>query len=164
VLTDNEIEALPPALGERPLLQKLMLAGNRLRTLPESMAQLHKLELLRIASNQLQSLPSWLLSLPRLRWLAYAGNPLCDQLEDTLVHTPSATVRWPELTLGDKLGEGASGVFTAPLAAGQCRRRCLRGSQTLQRRHDQRRLAAERNGRLPRRRRAPEPDPGPRPH
>jgi hypothetical protein len=111
VLTDNEIEALPPALGERPLLQKLMLAGNRLRTLPESMAQLHKLELLRIASNQLQSLPSWLLSLPRLRWLAYAGNPLCDQLEDTLVHTPSATVRWPELTLGDKLGEGASGVI-----------------------------------------------------
>jgi hypothetical protein len=111
VLTDNEIEELPAALGERPLLQKLMLAGNRLRSLPESMAQLHKLELLRIASNRLDELPSWLLSLPRLTWLAYAGNPLCDQLEDTLVHTPSATIRWPELTLGDKLGEGASGVI-----------------------------------------------------
>jgi len=111
VLTDNEIEELPAALGERPLLQKLMLAGNRLRALPESMAQLHKLELLRIASNRLEELPSWLLSLPRLTWLAYAGNPLCDQLEDTLVHTPSATILWPELTLGDKLGEGASGVI-----------------------------------------------------
>jgi hypothetical protein len=111
VLTDNDLEELPAALGERPLLQKLMLAGNRLHSLPESMAQLHKLELLRIASNQLTALPSWLLSLPRLTWLAYAGNPLCDQLEDTLVHTPSATIRWPELTLGDKLGEGASGVI-----------------------------------------------------
>ena len=111
VLTDNEIEELPAALGERPLLQKLMLAGNRLRALPESMAQLHKLELLRIASNRLEELPSWLLSLPRLTWLAYAGNPLCDELEDTLVHTPSATIRWSELTLGDKLGEGASGVI-----------------------------------------------------
>ncbi|MYM25356.1 protein kinase [Duganella sp. FT135W] len=111
VLTDNEIEELPTALGERPQLQKLMLAGNRLRALPESMAQLHQLELLRIASNQLEELPSWLLSLLRLTWLAYAGNPLCNQLEDTLVHTPSATVRWPELTLGAKLGEGASGVI-----------------------------------------------------
>ncbi|SHM34643.1 Leucine rich repeat-containing protein [Duganella sacchari] len=111
VLTDNAIEELPAALGERPLLQKLMLAGNRLRALPASMAQLHKLELLRIASNQLNALPDWLLSLPRLTWLAYAGNPLCDQLEDTLVHTPSAAIPWSALTLRDKLGEGASGII-----------------------------------------------------
>ncbi|RZT09335.1 Leucine rich repeat-containing protein [Duganella sp. CF402] len=111
VLTDNDLEQLPAALGERPLLQKLMLAGNRLRALPESMAQLHKLELLRIASNRLDALPSWLLSLPRLTWLAYAGNPLCDQLEDTLVHTPSTAISWPTLALRDKLGEGASGVI-----------------------------------------------------
>jgi len=111
VLTDNDIEELPPELGERPQLQKLMLAGNRLHTLPASMAQLHKLELLRIASNRLEALPDWLLSLPRLTWLAYAGNPLCDQLEDTLVHTPSAAIRWPSLTLREKLGEGASGII-----------------------------------------------------
>lgn len=111
VLTDNQIEELPGALGERPQLQKLMLAGNRLRALPASMAQLHNLELLRIASNQLDKLPDWLLSLPRLTWLAYAGNPFCEQHEDALVHTPSAAISWPALTLRDKLGEGASGVI-----------------------------------------------------
>lgn len=34
ILTDNHIEALPDALGERPRLQKLALAGNRLTHLP----------------------------------------------------------------------------------------------------------------------------------
>ncbi|MBV7535592.1 leucine-rich repeat-containing serine/threonine-protein kinase [Duganella sp. sic0402] len=111
VLTDNHIEQLPSALGERPQLQKLMLAGNRLRALPPSMAQLHKLELLRIASNQLAELPDWLLALPRLTWLAYAGNPFSEQREDALAHTPSAAISWPTLTLREKLGEGASGVI-----------------------------------------------------
>ncbi|MYM74943.1 protein kinase [Duganella sp. FT134W] len=111
VLTDNQIEELPAALGERPQLQKLMLAGNRLCALPDAMAQLHKLELLRIASNQLSALPDWLLSLPRLTWLAYAGNPFSELQEDALVHTPSAAIDWPALTLRDKLGEGASGVI-----------------------------------------------------
>ncbi|EEF26631.1 leucine-rich repeat-containing protein 2, lrrc2, putative [Ricinus communis] len=111
VLTDNQIDALPDALGERPQLQKLMLAGNRLRALPASMATLHKLELLRIASNQLDELPDWLLSLPRLTWLAYAGNPFCAAREDALAHTPSNAIGWTALTLRDKLGEGASGVI-----------------------------------------------------
>lgn len=111
VLTDNAIEELPAALGERSQLQKLMLAGNRLRALPASMAALHKLELLRIASNQLTALPDWLLSLPRLTWLAYAGNPFTEQREEALVHTPSAAIRWQSLTLREKLGEGASGII-----------------------------------------------------
>jgi serine/threonine protein kinase len=95
------------------------------------MARLHKLELLRIACNRLDQLPSWLLSLPRLTWLAYAGNPLCDQLEDTLVHTPSATIRWPELTLGDKLGEGASGViYRADWRGQQIAAKLFKGAMT----------------------------------
>lgn len=111
VLTDNAIEELPAALGERPQLQKLMLAGNRLRALPASMAQLRRLELLRIASNQLTVLPDWLLALPRLTWLAYAGNPFSEQREDALVHTPSVAIRWQSLALREKLGEGASGII-----------------------------------------------------
>jgi hypothetical protein len=111
VLTDNQIEALPADLGRRPQLQKLMLAGNRLRELPADMAQLHKLELLRIAANQLTALPEWLPSLPRLTWLAYAGNPFCAEREDTLAHAPSAAIDWSQLQLGQKLGEGASGVI-----------------------------------------------------
>ena len=108
VLTDNQIEELPDELGRRPLLQKLMLAGNRLSALPASMAGLHRLELLRIAANRLTGLPSWLPALPRLTWLAYAGNPFCAAQE---VAAPTAAIAWADLTLEQKLGEGASGVI-----------------------------------------------------
>lgn len=111
VLTDNLIEELPAELGQRPALQKLMLAGNRLRALPATMAQLHRLELLRIAANQLTEFPAWLPALPRLTWLAYAGNPLCEQREVAMTGTPSAAIGWEQLALKQKLGEGASGVI-----------------------------------------------------
>ena len=111
VLTDNLIEELPTELGQRPALQKLMLAGNRLRALPASMAQLHRLELLRIAANGLTEFPSWLATLPRLTWLAYAGNPFCAQRELAMTGTPSAAIGWEQLELKQKLGEGASGVI-----------------------------------------------------
>nr|WP_315217641.1 leucine-rich repeat-containing protein kinase family protein [uncultured Duganella sp.] len=111
VLTDNLIEELPAELGQRPALQKLMLAGNRLRALPATMAQLHRLELLRIAANQLTAFPAWLPALPRLTWLAYAGNPFCEQREVAMTGTPSAAIGWEQLALKQKLGEGASGVI-----------------------------------------------------
>ncbi|MFQ3237419.1 MAG: Leucine-rich repeat (LRR) protein [Paraglaciecola sp.] len=44
ILTDNRIETLPNTLGERPLLQKIALAGNQLTCLPQNMGQLHNLE------------------------------------------------------------------------------------------------------------------------
>jgi Leucine-rich repeat (LRR) protein len=74
-LTDNRIDHLPAALGERPLLQKLMLAGNRIATLPDSLAGAENLELIRLSCNRLAALPPWLGRLPRLAWIAYAGNP-----------------------------------------------------------------------------------------
>ena len=110
ILTDNLISELPDELGERPLLQKLLLAGNRLHSLPASLSQCHRLELLRIAANRLTELPLWLLTLPALAWLAYAGNPLESQGNPhALAHT--APIPWLELTLGQCLGEGASGVI-----------------------------------------------------
>nr|BFD43126.1 leucine-rich repeat-containing protein kinase family protein [Pseudomonas sp. FFPRI_1] len=110
ILTDNCISELPEELGNRPLLQKLMLAGNRLSRLPESLSQCHRLELLRIAANRLTELPPFLLALPRLTWLAYAGNPLESEADATaLESTPS--IPWSELTLEQRLGEGASGVI-----------------------------------------------------
>ncbi|HWW28073.1 MAG TPA: leucine-rich repeat domain-containing protein, partial [Caulobacter sp.] len=45
-LTDNALQALPDALGQRPMLQKLMLSGNRLQALPGSLAGHGRLELL----------------------------------------------------------------------------------------------------------------------
>ncbi len=112
ILTDNQIEELPDTLGHCTRMQKLMLAGNRLRALPASMAALQGLELLRISANRFHTLPAWLLSLPRLSWLACAGNPFDTQAEDAAMAARSVPhTDWRELTLGKKLGEGASGVI-----------------------------------------------------
>lgn len=110
ILTDNRIAELPEELGQRPLLQKLMLAGNRLTHLPKSLGQCHRLELLRIAANRLTELPPFLLALPRLTWLAYAGNPLESEADATALES-TPTIPWSELTLEQRLGEGASGVI-----------------------------------------------------
>lgn len=112
ILTDNRIEALPAALGQRPRLQKLMLAGNRLQSLPPEMAACRALELVRISANRFDALPEWLLSLPRLSWLAFAGNPFDVLPESAAIDAqPTATIGWQRLTLQHRLGEGASGVI-----------------------------------------------------
>lgn len=112
ILTDNEIDALPPEIGGCARLQKLMLAGNRLRALPDELAACTRLELLRLAANRLDGLPAWLLRLPRLSWLAYAGNPFSEALETAaLSDTPIADIQWDTLKFEQQLGEGASGVI-----------------------------------------------------
>jgi len=112
ILTDNQIDELPDTLGHCTRIQKLMLAGNRLSRLPDSVAALQRLELLRISANLFEALPDWLLSLPRLSWLAAAGNPFDTQAEDAAITAQSVPhVDWRDLTLGKKLGEGASGVI-----------------------------------------------------
>lgn len=112
ILTDNAIAELPTSIGNCTGLQKLMLAGNRLRALPDTMAACTGLELLRIAANRLTALPGWLFELPRLSWLAYAGNPFCAPVERPRLGGEAA-IRIPraELSLGERLGEGASGVI-----------------------------------------------------
>ncbi|MGR5168594.1 leucine-rich repeat-containing protein kinase family protein [Vibrio astriarenae] len=109
ILTDNELEALPDSLGERPKLQKLALAGNRLTSLPQSMSQLHNLQLLRISANQLTECPEQLLDLPQLAWFAFAGNPFCqcDLHSQTVPEIASQSYMLKEV-----LGQGASGVIS----------------------------------------------------
>ena len=113
ILTDNRIEQLPTSIGQLSKLQKLMLAGNKLRSLPEEMAACRNLELIRLSANQLTQIPSWLLNLPRLSWLAYAGNPFCDSSIDAslALKRSLSSIDWADLTLGNVLGEGASGVI-----------------------------------------------------
>lgn len=112
ILTDNALEQLPEALGERPRLQKLALAGNRLRALPQSLARARQLELLRISANRLETLPEGLLQLPRLAWLACGGNPFSEAREQAaLASTPVQARPWAALRLHERLGEGASGVI-----------------------------------------------------
>jgi hypothetical protein len=109
-LTDNAITTLPEALGDRPLLQKVMLSGNRLESLPASLAGAEALELLRLSANRLEALPAWLTDLPRLAWLAWAGNPF-----DHGAPGASRAVAWSALRPGRVLGEGASGVVQEAL-------------------------------------------------
>ena len=111
VLTDNQIDTLPAALGRCTRLQKLMLAGNRLHALPPEMAACTRLELLRIAANRFTALPAWLLALPRLAWLAFAGNPLSSAGEAAAQADALARIDWASLQPGALLGEGASGVI-----------------------------------------------------
>ncbi|MFZ0407493.1 MAG: leucine-rich repeat-containing protein kinase family protein [Cyanobium sp.] len=109
ILTDNQISALPDSIGSCARLQKLMLAGNQLADLPEAMRGCVGLELLRISANRFKALPEWLLQLPRLTWLAFGGNPV-----SAAPSAPSpavARLQWADLELGEKLGEGASGVI-----------------------------------------------------
>ncbi len=114
VLTDNRIEQLPSSIGQCPRLQKLMLAGNRLRALPPELAACRNLELLRLSANALEAFPHWLLTLPRLSWLAMAGNPWCEAVEEAADRNAQvAAINWDDLALGEKLGEGASGVIHA---------------------------------------------------
>jgi Protein tyrosine and serine/threonine kinase/Leucine rich repeat len=107
-LTDNAIDHLPEALGERPLLQKVMLAGNRLTALPQSFAGACRLELIRLSSNRLENLPEWLPELPGLAWAAWSGNPVGDGYS-SIDPLDARSILWSEIELGDNLGEGASG-------------------------------------------------------
>jgi hypothetical protein len=135
VLTDNAVESLPDEIGQRPL-QKLMLAGNRLRALPASLAGCTTLELLRIAANALDELPPWLAGLPRLSWLACAGNPFSapaamPAAPGELAADACPDVPWAALTLGRKLGEGASGViYEATLDGGAVAVKLFKGAVT----------------------------------
>lgn len=111
ILTDNCIQQLPEELGQRPLLQKLMLAGNRLQQLPASLANCERLELIRLAANQFSELPEVVLALPGLSWLAYAGNPLREDASALREADNTPDIDWSQLALGQKLGEGASGII-----------------------------------------------------
>ena len=113
ILTDNQLQALPANLGERPL-EKVALAGNRLSQLPESMAKCDRLGLLRLSANQFDSLPGWLLTLPRLAWLAVGGNPWNRAREDhALASVDMPVLPWSSLRVGELLGQGASGHIHA---------------------------------------------------
>lgn len=107
-LTDNQIETLPDTLGQRPYLQKLIVAGNRLTQLPHTLSQASNLELIRISANCLTECPDHLLALPKLAWLAFAGNPFS---RSTRSQTQVPMVDSASLTLGEILGQGASGVI-----------------------------------------------------
>ena len=74
-LAGNALTALPPTLGDLPLV-RLQLSGNALTTLPASLAACTALEGLWVHGNALTSLPDGIGALTRLRALSAAGNNL----------------------------------------------------------------------------------------
>ncbi|SBS29645.1 E3 ubiquitin-protein ligase sspH2 [Marinomonas aquimarina] len=109
ILTDNQIAALPDAIGRLTRLEKLMLAGNAIRELPHTFANLTNLRLLRLAANQLEAFPEILLTLPQLAWLAFSGNPFCAPRDE---HSDFTQVAAVDLALHEVLGQGASGLIS----------------------------------------------------
>lgn len=112
ILTDNRIQSLPSSIGKCTQMQKLMLAGNELSALPAELAKCTNLELLRLSANRFAVLPPWLLTMPHLAWLALAGNPLTDAFEAARQSPSIAEMDWQDIDLGEKLGEGASGIIS----------------------------------------------------
>jgi hypothetical protein len=106
ILSDNNISSLPCSIGALRGLRKCMLAGNKLRDLPDEMRNCRELELLRLSANNFEVIPEWLFSLPKLSWLACAGNPCLPSPPEPAVDL----VQLEELSIGEKLGEGASGI------------------------------------------------------
>lgn len=109
-LTENLLVTLPLSLGERPNLQKLMLAGNQLRELPQTLSHAHNLELVRLSANKLTSCPEQLLNLPKLAWFAFSGNPF-SHVENTQEYNQIPEINSNSFTLGEVLGQGASGII-----------------------------------------------------
>ncbi len=110
ILTDNQINQLPEALGDCFQLQKLMLAGNQLTSLPISLNKCTNLELIRFSSNCLTEFPQQLLKLPRLAWLAFSNNPFCSNSKNEfIIDNKIKSYDWNDVQLGTLLGEGASG-------------------------------------------------------
>lgn len=107
ILTNNDLPSLPDSIGKCYRLQKLMLAGNRLTILPSDLSNCKNLELVRISANQISELPNWLLSLPKLSWLAFAGNPYSSHS----INNEIEEINWSNLSIKEKLGEGASGTI-----------------------------------------------------
>lgn len=109
ILTDNDIEVVPPEIGRCVKLQKLMLAGNQIREIADEISNCTNLELVRLASNRLTAPPMALLSLPNLAWVALSDNPFLNGSTTTTV--PDLPVlQGMDESSGELLGQGASGV------------------------------------------------------
>jgi len=109
ILTNNRLKELPKSIGTCLRMQKLMLAANQLKELPIELSNCKNLGLLRISANKMTELPEWLLQMPKLSWIAFAGNPFCGDYNREDAGLKS--IDWAEVTLQEKLGEGASGII-----------------------------------------------------
>mmetsp|Transcript_7129 Transcript_7129/g.15567 ORF Transcript_7129/g.15567 Transcript_7129/m.15567 type:complete len:453 (-) Transcript_7129:141-1499(-) len=116
ILTDNQLQSLPPTVGRCTKLQKLMLSGNLLSSIPDEISNCTNLELVRLASNRLAEPPVKLLQLPNLAWVALSDNPFLSAVQSRTFESAATSLPKldePELddpNIGEVLGTGASGI------------------------------------------------------
>lgn len=75
-LQDNNLEELPPSIGNLRKLTQLKLTGNRLNALPKEFWRLSSLERLWLNNNSFSDLDDKLGKLSSLKWLILDDNPL----------------------------------------------------------------------------------------
>ncbi len=73
-LSDNELEVLPPEIGQLTALKSLSLDENKLKALPREIGQLTALEELDLENNNLKALPPEIGQLTALKELDLATN------------------------------------------------------------------------------------------
>lgn len=76
--------------------------------------------MIRVAINALEDIPAAYENFPQLAWASVASNPVTPAARDPVRDIP--TIAFADMTLGRKLGEGASGdVFLVDWEGGQVR-------------------------------------------
>jgi hypothetical protein len=111
ILTDNQIEELPDTLGHCTRMQKLMLAGNRLRRLPDSMAACRRSNCCASPPTASRRCPIGCSPCRASRGLRPPATPSIRKPKTRPSPRSRCRMSPGGLTLGKKLGEGASGVI-----------------------------------------------------
>ena len=75
-LSDNQIEVIPPEVGQLTHLTELYLWGNQIRVMPVEISRLTSLELLHFESNFIKYLPDEIGNLTNLTYLNLRKNKL----------------------------------------------------------------------------------------
>lgn len=113
-LTDNELESLTEQIGGCRALIKLQASHNALTSLPGSLGALPNLELLRVSCCNIESIPIQLAESKSLSWLSLASNPLARLVSSPRRGSLMPSIRYEDVTIERKIGDGASGeVFEA---------------------------------------------------
>lgn len=104
-ITDNALTELPREIGGMKSLVKCQASFNALQSIPEEIFSLPHLELLRVACCAITDINIGSFP-PKLAWVSIAGNPCCPSPP---LPKKNANVKFTDIVVGEKLGDGASG-------------------------------------------------------